>query len=152
MYKHILIAIDESDLAFRALEQGVSLAKDLGAKVIVLTVAEPWSAVVVGEAAIGFPIDDYERSMEQWATSTLSRAEDVAAKAGVTCESIYLKDAHPADGILETAKTKNCDLIVMGSHGRRGLSRLLLGSQANRVVTQSPVPVRCRPGWARPAP
>ncbi len=141
MYKHLLIAIDESDLAFRALGQGVALAKDLGAKVTILTVAEPWNAVVVGEAAIGFPVDEYERSMQQWAAATLSRAEQIASDSGVPCESIYLKDTHPADGILKTAADENCDLIVMGSHGRRGVSRLLLGSQANSVITQSSLPV-----------
>ena len=59
----------------------------------------------------------------------------------VPCATIYVKDRHPAEGIIETAQTQMCDLIVMASHGRRGLARLLIGSQANRVVTLSPVPV-----------
>jgi nucleotide-binding universal stress UspA family protein len=64
-----------------------------------------------------------------------------AAKIGQPCATTYVKDRHPADGILETARARDCDLIVMASHGRRGLSRLLLGSQANKVVSLSATPV-----------
>ena len=66
---------------------------------------------------------------------------EIASKLGVACETLHVKDRHPAEGIVETAKSRGCDLIVMASHGRRGLSRMLLGSQANKVVTHSAVPV-----------
>ena len=66
---------------------------------------------------------------------------EAAKKQGRPCANLYIKDRHPAEGIIETAQAQACDLIVMASHGRRGLARLLLGSQANKVVTLSPVPV-----------
>ena len=141
MYKHLLIAIDDSVLAFGALDQGLALAKALDAKVTVATVTEPWTSVISGEAAIAFPVDQYEQSAERSAKGTLSQAQEAAEKLNVQCDIVHVKDAFPADGILETANEKKCDLIVMGSHGRRGISRLLLGSQANDVVTQSAVPV-----------
>ncbi len=141
MYKHFLIAVDESVLSFGALEQGLALAKAVGAKVTAATVTEPWTTVITGDAAIAFPIDEYERSATKSANEILSRAQADAEKSGVECSVVHMKDAHPSDGILAAAEENNCDLIVMGSHGRRGLSRLLLGSQANSVVSQSKVPV-----------
>lgn len=141
MYNNLLVAIDGSTLAHSALEQGVALAKKLDAKITIVTATEPWSAVVVGDAAIGFPVDDYESSTAKWAEEALERSAEVAKEAGVPFETVHVKDAHPADGILATAEEKKCDLIVMGSHGRRGISRMLLGSQANDVVTRSSLPV-----------
>ena len=141
MYKNILIAIDDSVLAFGALEQGLELAQALDAKAVIVTVTEPWTSVIAGDAAIGFPIDAYERSAESSASELLSRAKETAQKISVQCDFIHMKDAYPADGIIAAAGENVCDLIVMGSHGRRGLTRLLLGSQANQVVTHSTIPV-----------
>jgi nucleotide-binding universal stress UspA family protein len=141
MYKNILIAIDGSDLAGKALSQGLSLAKALASQVTVVTVTEPWATQVTGEAAIAFPFEEYEKAMAANAAEILSMANAAAAKAGVACSTVHVKERHPADGILETAKARTCDLIVMASHGRRGLSRLLLGSQAHNVVTHSTLPV-----------
>ena len=75
------------------------------------------------------------------ASDILSKASATAGQSGVACSTVHLKERHPAEGILETAKARACDLIVMASHGRRGLSRLLLGSQAQNVVTHSTIPV-----------
>lgn len=141
MYKHLLIAIDGSELAEDALKQGVAFAKALSAKVTIATVTEPWHAFVAGDATVGFPIDEYETNIAQWALETLGSAAKVAANANVACETVHAKDKYPADGILETAEQQDCDLIVMASHGRHGLTRLLLGSQANHVVTRSTLPV-----------
>jgi nucleotide-binding universal stress UspA family protein len=74
------------------------------------------------------------------ASDILNEVEQVAKSQGVTCELIHLRDQHPAEGIIATAKDKGCDLIVMASHGRRGIDRLLLGSRANEVLTHSKVP------------
>lgn len=141
MYKHLLVAIDGSELARNALEQGIDLAKALNAKVTIVTVTEPWNASTVGDGMVIFPIEEYETKITQWALETLSNAAMVAADATMACETIHVKKFYPADGIIETAEQKQCDLIVMGSHGRRGLTRLLLGSQANHVVTHSTKPV-----------
>lgn len=141
MYKHLLIATDGSDLSQKAVDQAFSLAKTLGAKVTVLTVTEPWASVAYGEMAYGFPIEEYEKNAATNASAILAAAAELAKKAGVACECVHVKDKYPADGIVETAVDRDCDLIVMASHGRRGLSRLMLGSQANNVVTHSTIPV-----------
>jgi nucleotide-binding universal stress UspA family protein len=141
MYKHILIATDGSDLAGKALAQGLALAKALASQVTVVTVTEPWATQVMGEAAIAFPFEEYEKAMSVNAAEILSKAGEAASKAGISCATIHVKERHPAEGILETAKARTCDLIVMASHGRRGVTRLLLGSQANSVITHSTIPV-----------
>ena len=141
MYKHILIATDGSDLALKAVDQGLALAKALNAKVTAITATESWASVATGEMAMAFPIDEYEQGCAESAATILGVVSKRAEKAGVTCQTLHVKDQYPAEGIVETAKSQGCDLIVMASHGRRGLSRLLLGSQANNVVTHSTVPV-----------
>jgi nucleotide-binding universal stress UspA family protein len=141
MYKHILIATDGSELAGKAVAAGFDLARGLGARITAVTVTEPWSAMVTGEAVLAFPVDEYEKSAIENASHILSGVTKLARKANIDCATVHAKDQYPADGILETAKSKACDLIVMASHGRRGLTRLLLGSQAVQVLTHSTVPV-----------
>jgi nucleotide-binding universal stress UspA family protein len=141
MYKHLLIASDGSELAQKAVDQGLALAKTLSARATAVNVTEPWTAVAPGEVAIAFPLDEYEKGAAANAMKILKGIADAAEKAGVACETMHVKDQFPAEGIIETAKARNCDLIVMASHGRRGLMRLVLGSQANRVVANSAVPV-----------
>ncbi len=141
MYKHILIATDGSELAGKAVNAGLQLAKELKAKVTAVTVTEPWTAYVTGEAAIAFPLDEYEKSVTETAARALADVDSVAKKMAIECKGVHVKDQYPADGILETAKSLGCDLIVMASHGRRGLGRLLLGSAAVSVLTHSTIPV-----------
>lgn len=141
MYKHILIATDGSELAAKAVDAGLKLAKALNANATAVTVTEPWTTYLTPEAAIAFPFEAYEKSAEESARRTLAAVDDAAKKIAVNCTTIHVKDQYPADGILETAKSQGCDVIVMASHGRRGLGRLLLGSAAASVVTHSTVPV-----------
>jgi len=141
MYKSILIATDGSELAGKAVNAGLQLAKELKSKVSAVTVTEPWTAYVTGEAAIAFPLDEYEKSVAEIAARALAEVDSAAKNVGVDCKGIHVKDQYPADGILETAKSLGCDLIVMSSHGRRGLGRLLLGSAAVSVLTHSSIPV-----------
>lgn len=141
MYKHILIATDGSELAHKAVVQGLGLARALAAKVTAVTVTEPWTAVVPGEMGMAFPIDDYEKGAAQNAASLLAVVKAEADRVGMACETVHAPDTYPADGIINTAREKGCDLIVMASHGRRGISRLLIGSQANQVVVHSSIPV-----------
>lgn len=141
MYKHILIATDGSELAQKAVGQGLTLARALDAKVLVINVTEPWTSVVSGELAFPYPVPEYEKNAAANASKVLASAIDIARKVGIPCETLHVKDRYPADGIVETAKARGCDLIVMASHGRRGISRMLLGSDANKVVTLSTVPV-----------
>ncbi len=141
MYKNILIASDGSELAQKAVDQGLALAKALDAKALAVTVTEPLSVVAPGEIAIAFPIDEYEKGAAATAAEILSGIAEAAKAAGVPCETLHKKDSYAAEGIVEAAGQHGCDLIVMSSHGRRGLGRLVLGSQANEVVTHSTIPV-----------
>ena len=141
MYKHILIATDGSELAGKAVAAGFDLARQLEAQVTVVTVTEPWTAFVSGDAAFGFPIDEYEKSANESATAILAGVSKLARKAGINCATVHDKDQYPSEAILQTAAKNGCDLIVMASHGRRGLGRLLLGSVAANVLTHSTVPV-----------
>jgi nucleotide-binding universal stress UspA family protein len=140
MYKHILIATDGSDLAGKAVVAGLDLARQLGAKVTAVKASEPWTAMSTGEMALAFPVEDYEKAAAEDATRILDAVKAMAKKQGVACETVHVND-FPAEAIIATAKEKGCDLIVMSSHGRRGLARVLLGSQATSVLTQSTVPV-----------
>lgn len=141
MFKNILIATDGSDLAAKAVTQGLELAKGLGARTTVVNVTEPWVRVAPSEVAMAFPIHEYEQSVAANAARILGAVETQAASLGVPCATLHVKDQFPAEAIVETAEKQGCDLIVMSSHGRRGLMRVLLGSQANKVVTHSTIPV-----------
>lgn len=141
MFTHILIATDGSELAGKAVAQGLDIAKGLGAKVTAINVTEPWVAVAPGEVAMAFPIKDYDESVAANAAEILSAVADEAEKRGVACSIRHIRDQFPAEGIIEAASKYGCDLIVMSSHGRRGLMRFLLGSQAIKVLTHSTIPV-----------
>lgn len=141
MYRNILIATDGSDLADKALHHGLALAKATGAKVTLLHVTEPFPVVMSEEAILSNPIEDYDKAVVASAGKILGLAADTAAKAGVTAMTRHEKDQYPAEGIVKAAGTIGADLIVMASHGRRGISKLLLGSQATEVLTHSKVPV-----------
>lgn len=141
MYKHILIATDGSDLAQKGVRHGLTLAKTFGSKATVVTATEPWTSVVAGEMGVAFPIDEYDKACAANAAKILTAVSALAKEIGIGIDTLHAKDTFPADGIVDAAKRLDCDLIVMASHGRRGVSRLLLGSQANKVVTHSSVPV-----------
>lgn len=140
MYKHILIATDGSELAAKAVTSGIELAKRLGAKLTAVTASEPWSAMIMGDPGTTFPIMEYERMAAENAANILDAVSTLAKSAGVACETVHVM-SYPADAIIDTAKAKGCDLIVMASHGRRGIARVLLGSEAVNVLTHSTVPV-----------
>jgi len=140
MFKHILIATDGSEVATKAVSAGLKLAKKLAARVVVVTASEPLRATVSAETiAANFPAA-YEKASKEEAEKVLVEVRGEARSIGLECETLYVVN-FPAEAIIETAKANACDLIVMGSHGRRGIARLLLGSQATKVVTFSSVPV-----------
>jgi nucleotide-binding universal stress UspA family protein len=144
LYKHILIATDGSELATRGLTQGLELAKSLGAAATIVTVTEAWSALEMSwEARSGRPSPtiDYDRAATDSARKILDAASGIAGKQGIKAETVHVTDRHPAEGILEVAGSKGCDLIVMASHGRRGIGRMLLGSQTAEVLATTTVPV-----------
>ena len=138
MYRHILIPTDGSELADRGVAHGLALAKSVGAKVSVIFVVEPFP-----EKTGRFleTVARYVELRKEQATSELDRAANAAKEAGVSCETIQVENAQPHQGIIAAAEDKDCDLIVMSSHGRSGLSVLLIGSVTNKVVTYARTPV-----------
>lgn len=141
MYKHMLIAFDGSELAERALRQGLELAKAVGAKATALYVTMPWSSIAVGEVAVMFPPEEYEANAKSAAELQLKKAAEAAKSLGVACDVLHRSESQPYKAIVDTAAERGCDLIVMGSHGRRGIAGLLLGSVAMKTLTHTHVPV-----------
>ncbi|EXL03872.1 universal stress protein [Brucella anthropi] len=145
MYKNILIATDGSELAEKGVDQGVALAKETGAKVIFVSVTEllPSYGIVVAAEWASSPaaFQEYREAITKAATEILSKAKAKAMEIGVSAEAVHVENQSPAQGIVEAANAKNADLIVIASHGRRGVNKLLLGSQAAEVLSLSTVPV-----------
>lgn len=142
MYKHILIATDGSEIAQKGVDHGLSLAKNLDAKVMVVTVTEPFP-IYAGEGwALGpGDFERYDADQIKFAEELLAPIKASADRLGVTCETRHVPNRRPAEAILDTAAEEDCSLIVMASHGRRGLERLFLGSQTQEVVSRSSLPV-----------
>ena len=129
MYRHILIPTDGSELAERAVTHGLLLAKFVGAKVTVIIVEERLGGWL------------YTDEIKEQTASVLDRAGNAAKQAGVPCDTIRVQDMQPYEAIIATATDRGCDLIVMASHGRSGLSAMVLGSVTNKVLTHAKTPV-----------
>lgn len=142
-YRHLLVPTDGSEISDRAVEQAVTLAAALGARLRVLhvQVSFPISLVGVGELVEPSTVDALMAAAQQRAETILGEAMARAAAAGVQAEQSLLVNPQPHQAILEEARSHGCDLIVMASHGRRGLEGLLIGSETQRVLTQSSCPV-----------
>jgi nucleotide-binding universal stress UspA family protein len=138
MYRHILIPTDGSEPAERGVAHGLALAKSLGAKVSVIFVVEPFSEMSGRFLEV---VARYAELRKEQATSVLDRAANAAKEAGLSCETIRVENEQPHQAIIAAAEDKGCDLIVMSSHGRSGLSVLLVGSVTNKVLTQAKTPV-----------
>jgi len=140
MYQRILVPTDGSDLSVRAVHAATSLARLTGATLLMLSVKDPFPYSAISEMQPVPPQEFYD-AQERIAQSRVESAADIAKAAGLAIEGATVEALHPWEAILEHAKTRGCDLIVMASHGRRGLSALLLGSETQKVLTHSPVPV-----------
>lgn len=145
MYKHILIPTDGSPLATRGAKAGVKLARALGAKVTALYAAMPYGPATYGDAAVfyysGPSPKEYKRFSEEAAKKALAPIETEARKAGVVCSALVVFDWKPWNAILKAARSRKCDAIAMASHGRGGLGGLFLGSETQRVLAHSKIPV-----------
>ena len=144
MYAQMLIATDGSDLATRALEHGLQLAKLAGSAVTIVTVTDPTSVYIGAYGGMGMaydPLPEVIQAQTDGAKELLKAAEAKAVAAGVAAKSVLVENAFPAEGIISTAESIGADVIVMGSHGRRALGRMLLGSQTNEVLAHSKTPV-----------
>ena len=138
MYRHILIPTDGSKPAEHGVAHGLALAKSLGAKVSVIFVVEPFSEMT---GRFLEAVARYAELRKEQATSELDRAANAAKEAGVSCETIQVQNEQPHQAIIAAAEDKGCDLIVMSSHGRSGLSMLLIGSVTNKVLAHTKTPV-----------
>ncbi len=141
MYKCILIPTDGSEFCERAIRHGVDLAKLMQAKVVGVTVTQPLHtgtprAMIPANIAGMIHAETVKQAAEK-----LSAIEQAATAAGIVVELVRESNDHPWEAIVNTAKAKGCDLIVMASHGRRGASALILGSETQKVLTHSTVPV-----------
>ena len=150
MYRHILISTDGSELAEHAVTNGLSLAKSLGAKVTVIVVEEPfnWLGGSKTKAQQSFAehgafteLGKHIEQIKKYAACVLDGVADSAKQIGVPCDTIQVEDVHPYQAIIATAADRACDLIVMASHGRSGLSAVALGSVTNKVLTHTKTPV-----------
>ncbi len=146
MYKHILIPTDGTKLSAKAVKTGLALAKLIGARVTAFHVMQPYTPPYYEGMMIYVPpsaMDEktYTRATEKHARAMLTEITEKARTAGIVCGNAFVAAAQPWNAILKYASAKKCDVIVMASHGRRGLSGLLLGSETSKVLTHSKIPV-----------
>ena len=146
MYTNILLSTDGSEVAKKGLEHGLALGKALNAKVTVITVTEPLEIDYGSGHASGYipsqeEFDSFDAASKEHATNVLDVARSMAKQIGVSAEFLHVPNDFPAAAISETAKSRGCDLIIMSSHGRRGLRKLLLGSQTSEVLVNGSIPV-----------
>jgi nucleotide-binding universal stress UspA family protein len=146
MYTSILMSTDGSDVAKKGVEHGLALAKALKAKATVVTVTQAlWIDYGSGHASGWIPteaeIESFEAACKERARKVLDEARSMAEQIGISAELLHVPNAHPATAIIETAKSGGCDLVVMASHGRRGLRKLFLGSQTSEVLAVGNIPV-----------
>ena len=139
--QNILVPTDGSDLAVKAVEQGVLFAKEIGAKITAVTVTEPFHLLSVASSQLEYTPIEYKKHAEAYAEKVLGTVSAVAKSAGVACETLHIEHEHIYQAIIDAAEARRCDLIVMASHGRRGVSAVVLGSETIKVLTHSKIPV-----------
>ena len=143
MFRNILVATDGSAPSRHAVKRAVQLAKEQKARVTGFYVGPPWQPAAYAEFVPPATLSpkQHEASVKKAALRHLGQVKKAAAAARVPCKTFYVMAEYPYAEIIKAAKRYRCDLIVMGSHGRRGISRLLLGSQASKVLAHSTLPV-----------
>jgi nucleotide-binding universal stress UspA family protein len=143
MYKNILLPTDGSALSRAAVLNGIRLARAVGARVTGFFAAPPATPVVYrGVLPVGLTSPEmHARAIERTAARYLGFVEKAARRAGVRCRCVHVTSDFPAEAIMAAARKEGCDLIVMASRSKRGLSGMLLGSQTHKVLAHSKVPV-----------
>jgi len=142
MFKNVLVPTDGSELSQRAVRTAVELAKLHGARITGIHVVPDYHLLIAYEGAFD-PVTEerIEEEAKTRAENYLAFVRECAASAGVACDTVCETSDHPYDAILKTANARGCDLIVMTSHGRKGLAAVLLGSETRKVLTHSTIPV-----------
>jgi nucleotide-binding universal stress UspA family protein len=141
MYKNILLPTDGSPLSGSAVRHGIALAKSLGARITGLTVSVPFQVFTFDTQMVESTAMEYSRAVQERTKKTLESVAAAAKAAGVVCETVSVEHEHPYQAIIDTASAKGCDLVVMASHGRRGVAAVVLGSETVKVLTHSKIPV-----------
>ena len=141
MYTHILIPTDGSELSQKAIDHGIKLAQALNAKVTAVAVSEPFHMFAVDPSMVTDTPEEYKKRIAALTAKYLKAAKDAAGAAGVACDEVQIEHEHPYEAIIDTARKRGCDAIVMASHGWRGVSAVVLGSETVKVLTHSSTPV-----------
>jgi nucleotide-binding universal stress UspA family protein len=141
MYANILMTTDGSELGGKAVQHGIALAKRVGARVTVLTVLAPFHTFTIDAQMIEDTPARHKVRMQEHAEKTLGAAGRAAQAADVACETVQVEHEHPYRAIIDAAESRGCDLIVMASHGRHGISAIVLGSETVKVLTHCKTPV-----------
>jgi nucleotide-binding universal stress UspA family protein len=140
MYKRILLPTDGSEITTKAVQTAIGLAKAVGAELHTISVKEPFPYSAISEMQ-PTPPQEFFDAQERIASSRVRQVVAEADRAGVSCQGHTVEALHPWEAIIDYAKQQNCDLVVMASHGRRGMASLLLGSETQRVLTHTTIPV-----------
>ncbi len=140
MYKRILVPTDGSEITHKAVETAVAMAKAFGATLLTLAVKEPFPYSAITEMQ-PIPPQEFFDAQERIAVKHIDQVKAACAAAGVECLAATVEAAHPWEAIIDFGKDQGADLIVMASHGRRGVQALLLGSETQKVLTHCTVPV-----------
>ena len=141
MYQHILLPTDGSELSTQAVRAGIRLAKSLGARLTALHTTPQFYPSKMLASEIIERAREYEKQTKEEAAQALGAIEEAAREAGVACTALHRASDSPWEEIINVATERGCDLIVMASHGRRGLEALLIGSETQKVLTHSKIPV-----------
>ena len=140
MFKRILVPTDGSDITAKSVTTAIALAKSVGAQLFTISVKEPFPYSAISEMQ-PTPPQEFFDAQERIANQRVQSVADLAKAAGVGCQAHTVEALHPWEAIIDHATTLQCDLLVMASHGRRGVSALLLGSETQKVLTHSKIPV-----------
>ena len=141
MYKRILLPTDGSDASARAILAGVEFAKSTGAEVVAMTATPAFHAFTADTEMLEATAEQHAQTSRERGGRLLDTVAAVAREAGVPCTCVQLVSDHPYEAIIDTARDERCDLIVMASHGRRGIKGLLMGSETQKVLVHSSIPV-----------
>jgi nucleotide-binding universal stress UspA family protein len=141
MYKRILLPTDGSEASRRSILAGVDFARSVGAEVVVMTATPEFHMFTTDADMLEQTQQDYAEASRARGQRMLDEVAAVARDAGVTCTSVVVASDSPYEAIIATARDHGCDLIVMASHGRRGIKGLLLGSETQKVLVHSAIPV-----------
>ena len=140
MFKRILVPTDGSEITTKAIDTSIELAKAVGAKLYTISVKEPFPYSAISEMQ-PTPPQEFFDAQERIAARRVQAVVERSTAAGVPCEAHTVEALHPWEAIIDHAAKMECDLLVMASHGRRGVSALLLGSETQKVLTHTKVPV-----------